>query len=284
MTYRTLAMIAALAGTGCTGEIGAAGASGTSSNVQGGSSGSVDSRGTQVTYAPAYVLRLTQTQYVNGVRDLLGDVAATAAEKLELDDPVGESDHTFRTMRATTNGLVDIAAEHVSTTAFDVAHAAASDTASRATWLGCNPKAASDDCVKSGIGSLLRRAYRRTLTSDESGKYVSLMNMAAANEGNDVWKGIEAALAAMLQSPNFLFSVNVGESDPNVASRVQYSGYEMAGRMALLLWDSVPDNALMVAADSGALVTAEGIRNEAGRLLADPRARRGTIAFGTDLL
>jgi hypothetical protein len=281
MSYpRALALIATLACAACTGEIGTAGGP---AEAQRPLPGSVDSVGVAVAYAPSFVPRVTQAQYVNSVRDLLGDPAAAIAQNLDLEDPVSESDHTFRTMRATTNGLVDIAAEHVSANAFDVAHAAAGDAGSRTSWLGCTPKSVSDDCVIGGIGALLRRAYRRALSPDEMGKYLTLMTAAAAGEGNDVWKGIEAALAAMLQSPYFLFGVHVGEPDP-AARRIRYTSYEMAGRLSLLLWDSVPDAALMTAADANVLASAEGIRAQAERLLADPRARRGVIAFGADFL
>ena len=56
-------------------------------------------------------------------------------------------------------------------------------------------------------------------------------------------------------------------------------GSEVATRLALLLWNSIPDQTLLDAAASGELDDEGGIRAQAERMLADPRAREMVREF-----
>jgi hypothetical protein len=53
----------------------------------------------------------------------------------------------------------------------------------------------------------------------------------------------------------------------------------VAGRLALALWDSVPDRELGRQADAGRLSTVEQIRAQAARMMADPRTRNKLRGF-----
>jgi hypothetical protein len=64
-----------------------------------------------------------------------------------------------------------------------------------------------------------------------------------------------------LVSPRFLYLSNGGDA------------YATAARLALVLWDSLPDRPLLEAAAGGRLATPEQIRAQARRMLADPRGR-----------
>jgi hypothetical protein len=55
--------------------------------------------------------------------------------------------------------------------------------------------------------------------------------------------------------------------------------YGLATRIAFLLWGAGPDEALLAAAESGALDTRDGVRAQVTRMLADGRARRGFAQF-----
>jgi hypothetical protein len=226
---------------------------------------------------------LTERQYINSVRDILGDAAATVAESLDTDEPIALGDHRFRSMRAAVTGFVDLAVERLNGTAFDVARTALADTTRRTQLLGCTPTAADDACVKGFFGRVGRRLFRRPLAVDEVARYTAAAATVARTEGNDAWKGIEAALAGMVQAPSFLYRVDVGEADAQVPGRVRFTGYEMAGRLALLLWDSAPDDALLDAAERRELVTAAGVSTQAQRMLVDARAARGVGAFASDM-
>jgi hypothetical protein len=58
----------------------------------------------------------------------------------------------------------------------------------------------------------------------------------------------------------------------------------MATRLSYLFWSSAPDDALRAAAASGELLTPAGIRTQAQRLLADPKARDVVHFFFDNLL
>jgi hypothetical protein len=67
----------------------------------------------------------------------------------------------------------------------------------------------------------------------------------------------------MLESPNFLYLVE----GPGPLTQ-----HQLATRLSYFLWNGPPDAKLSSLADSGGLRTPESLRNEAKRMLADPRA------------
>lgn len=74
----------------------------------------------------------------------------------------------------------------------------------------------------------------------------------------------------MLQSPQFIY-----RPEP-IAARtavqvVQVDPFAMASRLSFFLWQGTPDDALLDAAESGALSSEDGIRTQAQRMLADDR-------------
>jgi len=64
-----------------------------------------------------------------------------------------------------------------------------------------------------------------------------------------------------------------------VARPLVISAREAVRRLALVIWNDVPDAALNTEADSGTIATSEDVRKLALRMLADPRARAGVGGF-----
>jgi hypothetical protein len=96
--------------------------------------------------------------------------------------------------------------------------------------------------------------------------------------------GAQAIASALLQSPNFVYRVELGPA-PSPGQRFgRYRGYEMATRMSYLLWGTTPDAALLAAARDGLLDTAEGARKQAQRLSDSPRIADGLTDMVEDLL
>jgi hypothetical protein len=150
--------------------------------------------------------------------------------------------------------------------------------------VGCDPAAITDEaCARSFLQGFGRRAFRRPLDDEELGRYVSLAEDAATTLG-DFHAGLEFAVAALLQSPNFLFRVEVGEPDPSDSSRLRYTGYEMASRLSFLFWNTTPDDVLLDAAEAGELVTTAGLVGQVARLLDDPRTRAAMSNFHAERL
>src|SRR5262249_22657254 len=60
---------------------------------------------------------------------------------------------------------------------------------------------------------------------------------------------------------------------------VPLSPYAMATRLSFLLWESIPDDALLDASSRDELGTEEQVRDQAERMLQDERARRAFWSF-----
>ena len=91
--------------------------------------------------------------------------------------------------------------------------------------------------------------------------------------------GIAAVVATMLNSPQFLYQTEAGEATGEDRGVVELTGYEIASRLSLLLWDSIPDDTLLDAAAADNLKTADGIRAQLDRLLDDAKARSVVVRF-----
>lgn len=86
----------------------------------------------------------------------------------------------------------------------------------------------------------------------------------------------------MLQSPHFLYRLELAA--PVGAAPRRLSGFELASRLSYLRLGSMPDDALLSAAESGQLDTNEGVAAQAARLLDDPRAKQAVGSFFTQWL
>lgn len=165
-----------------------------------------------------------------------------------------------------------------------VAAAAMGDGARIAELLGCNPSGADDAaCMTAFVQRMGRLAFRRALVADELDDYLDV-GLFAAGEANDFYAGVEYVIVALLQSPNFLFMVEVGEPVADAPARRHLTSYEAATRMAFFLTDGPPDEALLDAAEAGDLDTPEGRREAALGLLDRPEARRAMRNFFTEYL
>ena len=82
----------------------------------------------------------------------------------------------------------------------------------------------------------------------------------------------------MLQSPRFLYVLEFGDGTP-VGDVAALSGYEVAARLALTLWRSVPDDALMAAAAAGLLAMPDQMRDAGAFACSDRRPRRKSASI-----
>ncbi len=140
---------------------------------------------------------------------------------------------------------------------------------------GCDGSSA--DCGRQLVERLGRRAFRRPLAPDEIDRYAALVA-----GGDSFADGAEAAIAALLISPSFLYRSEVGVQQDDGSYRL--TGWEMATALSYTFWATMPDDALLAAAESGALDDAAGIEREARRLLADPRSREVIGTFTLEWL
>lgn len=214
--------------------------------------------------------RLTVPQYRHSIEHLLGP--ALPAPPLEPDtDP-----YLFYTIGAASTFVSELGVQQYEEAADVIARAVFTDQARREALVGCVPAAPADACVQGFLTTFGRRAYRRPLTEGELTRWVNVSDQLSTG---DPWLGLQYAVAGILQSPHFVYRVELGEPDPVDPTRLRFTSYEMASRLSFLLWNSPPDDALLDAAEKGDLLTDAGLLAEADRLLAHPRAREAIQEF-----
>ena len=147
------------------------------------------------------------------------------------------------------------------------------DTPSRRRVFVCQPTSPSEEegCAERILSALMRRAYRRPVTSVDLQKPMGFYKESRRAEGFDA--AIETALSAVLVSPQFLFRVEQDPSGvaPNAAYRL--SDLELASRLSFFLWSSIPDEELLKTAERGKLSEPGMLEQQVRRMLADPRSR-----------
>jgi hypothetical protein len=227
---------------------------------------------------PAGLRRLTPTEYWSSVSDVLGFDSTVPAPVTE-DVPAISG---FKNIAAST---MTISGQGVA--GFDDAALAATalvfgDTAKRAALVGCQPTAATDPCVRAFVQTFGRRAWRRPLETAEVDRYVGVV--ATLSPMADVWTGLRYAVAGLLESPWFLYKVELGEPDPARRYPLRFSAHEVADRLAYFLTDTTPDGPLLDAAARGETLTDAGLTAQAARLGASPRAHAAVTRFFREYL
>jgi len=112
-------------------------------------------------------------------------------------------------------------------------------------------------CLRGNLENLARRAWRRPVTAQEIDRLMRL----AAQPGANLQQQMETALEAILVSPSFLFRVENGGNEFDLASRLSY-----------FLWSGMPDAELFSAAQRGHLADSAVLAEQTRRMLKDPRS------------
>jgi hypothetical protein len=158
------------------------------------------------------------------------------------------------------------------------------DTPSRRRIFVCRPASSGeeDGCAERILSTIIRRAYRRPAINADLEQPMEFYRKARAESDFD--GGIEAALSAILASPEFLFRI---EQDPTgVAREAVYhvSDLTLASRLAFFLWSSIPDDELLGDAERGDLRKPEVLERQTRRMLMDTRAANLVRNFGEQWL
>jgi hypothetical protein len=229
--------------------------------------------------APLTLRTLLGWQYRNAVGALLGTEAANAVEP-----PPDSAINGFDAIGASQLALSPSAIEKYERSALRAAQAALSSTTGRAALIGCTPRSASDEvCLREFLTRFGRRAWRRPLSETELASWVTV-GRGAATAYNDFYRGAEFAVAGLLQSPHFIYMVEVGQPDPKSPGRRKLTGLELATRLSFFLAGTGPSEELLAAAEQGALDTQEGVRANAQQLVSRPEAREALSHFFDEYL
>ncbi|QDT08988.1 DUF1592 domain-containing protein [Stieleria marina] len=118
------------------------------------------------------------------------------------------------------------------------------------------------------LTAFLSKAWRRKVSSAEVDAKVELFDVMRS-ECESFEDTMVEALATVLSSPHFLYVITEDSEDSSLLL-----GHDLAMRLSLFLWSSVPDQLLLDLADSGELCDTEVLLQQVDRMLADPRSER----------
>jgi Protein of unknown function (DUF1592)/Protein of unknown function (DUF1588)/Protein of unknown function (DUF1595)/Protein of unknown function (DUF1587)/Protein of unknown function (DUF1585) len=262
----------ALLAMGCTGRITGAGATPTSNpgagsggGATGGAGGTTSAASPVESPSPRLLRQLTVAEYASTTADLLHlpniDTSAIPPD-VAVDG-------------FTTNVL----AAFVSDTSMDAYNSTAGTLGDRAvaeSFAALVPCTTADaTCASTFVDQFGLRAFRRPLTADEHTRYAALFD--ATLTGGDFKTGVGLVIKSMLVSPYFLFRSELGADMGNGTFKL--TPFETATALSYTYWGTMPDEALLAAAQSGALASKAQLETQARRLLADPRGRARVASF-----
>ncbi len=255
-------------GAGGASGIGPPGGGGTGGTVVGGTGGGARLDCPAGTVPPSRFLRLTRDQLDHAVLDLLGDGTRPGLLNMPPDASLEHFD--------VAGPMDDATMERYWLVSEQVADRATADLAK---LLPCGASV-DEACMRQFIGTFGQRAFRRPLDAAEVNGYLTDV-YTPVRSGSDAKTAVAATLRALLLSPHFIYRVEL----PRAGTGAKLDAYEQAARLSFFLWQSIPDDPLLLAAKDGRLGTPDGIRAEAMRMLGvTQKAGRAYESFGLQWL
>jgi len=153
------------------------------------------------------------------------------------------------------------------------------ETPSRRAVFQCHPRRPDEEraCAGTILSSLARRAWRRPVGDGEIAPLLRIYDEERA--ASDFEHGVEAGIEAILVSPRFLFVIEQPPEGSLPGSVQPVSDLDLATRLSLFLWSSIPDERLLALAEQGRLSAPGVLDAEIARMLADKRAQALTENF-----
>jgi hypothetical protein len=245
---------------GCTGQIG------DSAESSGGGSGEL-APPSCTTRGPRMIRRLTNEQIHNTLRRAFADDAVPGGNVVT--DPVVNG---FR-VDATQAVVRDLDAQLIMTYAETVADWAV--TTKLGQLSSCQAMDAA--CVRTFVDALGARMFREPVAPAIAETYAKLFTAEASFAD-----GARATIAAMIQSPLFLYRRELGTKQPDGSYAL--TPYEIASSLSYMLTSGPPDDDLLAAAAQGRLATRADLDREVARLLAEPASATTFGQFARDWL
>ncbi len=264
----------------CSGSIGdaqndAVTVSGGSDTRSGGSGGKAGTAGGTnsphaITAGPMPLRRLSRQEYANTLRDLLGQ-SPSAAELFSIDEsgPFGftqggavSSQEVDRMLESTASMIDRFASGQLKITG------------------PCQPKDEADRvCAERTMKWFARRAFRRTASDAELTELMKVFDAARAKL--NLADALKESLQFVLLSPRFHYRWERSDEPAELKDGlVMLTNFELASRLSYFLWQSMPDDELLTAAQSGKLSTSpQTVATQVKRMLADAKASQGIRGF-----
>jgi hypothetical protein len=210
---------------------------------------------------PSYML--TKTQYQNALANLFG---ADALQSVQTDLST-LLDDTFNDAHVRTSQITPDKVEAYFRIANGIADYVVDNTLPRETVFGACASGAAPDasCLEGYLSGFAKNILRRPLNDAE------LTTARQIGNGSGDYKtNLKAVLALHLQSPFFLWRIELGKTVQLSNVELQLTPYEIASRISFETADGPPDAELMSAADRNELSTLPQVRAQVARMLRSP--------------
>ncbi|MGD1979235.1 MAG: DUF1592 domain-containing protein [Akkermansiaceae bacterium] len=129
---------------------------------------------------------------------------------------------------------------------------------------------ANDETCRKVLKRLAHKLFRRPVSDAEMKPFYQQAEKEFA-QGRSIYSGLQAGIRGMLCSPKFLF-----KKEGELGSLDEHA---IAARMSYFLWNSLPDETLFELSRQGKLKDPKVRREQALRMLQDPRSDRFTKDF-----
>ena len=123
----------------------------------------------------------------------------------------------------------------------------------------------------------MRRVWRRPVTSQEVDQFMALFAKYRP-EFETFEDAMLEVLATALATPEFLYLTQKVSTSHSQSSK-SISDLELASRLSIFLWSSIPDEKLLILAQEGKLKDPDVLTGQVKRMLADSRSRRFSQHF-----
>lgn len=233
---------------------------------------------------PATIHRLTSIQLQNTWKALFGSaLVPPVADELPQDDQA----YGFTSIASSLRTVSPLEAEQYEKATYFVLDQVWANEAWRSATLGCEPTTVDDPCVRAYFTKFARRAWRRPLASAEVDEFIALTTKVTAFT-NTLSEALKFGTAAVLQSPNFLFRIEVGApvgtEDPEHEGLLKLTGLELASRTTYLLLDAPPTEDVLDSAEAGFFDEPTVVRAFVTQVLNEPAARGPLVRFFRDFM
>lgn len=225
---------------------------------------------------------LTDEQYSNSITHIFGadisDSVLPPIPPMERTDGLLASGAAFVGVTSDQISQIQLAAASIASKVVDDEH--------RDFLIPCRPESLTEpdsSCAGLFLSETGRLLLRGRLSEERLAELVELAGYAA-QETDDFYEGLALAIESILISTDFVFILESAEPDPAQPGQQRLDSYSLASRLSFFLWNAPPDDALLLAAESGELHTAEGLAAQVDRLLASARLEDGMRTFFDDML
>ncbi len=149
----------------------------------------------------------------------------------------------------------------------------AADTPSRRVIFTCYPEDELEEgaCATEILSRMAQHAYRRPVTDGDLQTLFDFYDRRR-QEGGSFDAGIQFALEFLLSDPEFLVRMYRDPEGVTPGETFRLSDLEVASRLSFFLWSTIPDQTLLDLAERGELTDTEALKEQVGRMMADPRA------------